>query len=57
MLADAQTSGGLLIAARGERADGLKDSLQRRGVDFAEIGRTAAGEPGRITVRGRLLRG
>jgi selenide,water dikinase len=52
VLADAQTSGGLLIAATDGVA--LAAALERRGVSFAEIGRTVPGEPGRITVRGRL---
>jgi selenide, water dikinase len=52
VLADAQTSGGLLIAA----SDGprLEDALAGRGVVFAEIGSTVAGPPGHVTVRGRL---
>jgi selenide,water dikinase len=54
VLADAQTSGGLLIAASAERAEALTGSLGRRGVSFAEIGRTVAGEPGRIAIRERL---
>jgi selenide,water dikinase len=54
VLADAQTSGGLLIAASGDRADRLAEALRGRGVAFAEIGRTTAGEAGRIGVRGRL---
>jgi selenide, water dikinase len=52
VLADAQTSGGLLIAAR--RPDRLREELGRRGVPFAEIGTTLAGEPGRIDIRGHL---
>jgi selenide,water dikinase len=52
VLADAQTSGGLLIAAR--RADRLREGLGRRGVPFAEIGTTVDGEPGRMAIRGRL---
>jgi selenophosphate synthase len=52
VLADAQTSGGLLIAATD--GDALAAALERRGVRFAQIGRTVPGEPGRITVRGRL---
>jgi len=54
VLADAQTSGGLLIAASGDRADRLAEALRGRGVAFSEIGRTTAGEAGRIDVRGRL---
>ena len=53
-LADAQTSGGLLIAASDERAEPLREALRARGVPAAEIGRTHGGVPGQITVRGRL---
>jgi selenide,water dikinase len=54
VLADAQTSGGLLIAA----ADGdrLASELSSRAVPFAEIGLVEEGTPGRIVVRGRLAR-
>jgi selenide,water dikinase len=52
VLADAQTSGGLLIATR--HPNPLREALDRRGVPFAEIGGTVAGTPGRISVRGRL---
>ena len=52
ILADAQTSGGLLIAATaGER---LAEELDRRGVPFAEIGRVEVGEPGAIRITGRI---
>ncbi len=44
VLADAQTSGGLLIAARD--ADRMAGELSGRGVPFAVIGRTEAGPPG-----------
>jgi selenide,water dikinase len=54
VLADAQTSGGLLIAASRERSERLRSALAERRVDVAEIGATAPGAPGRITVRGRL---
>lgn len=52
VLADAQTSGGLLIAATDSNA--LAGALGDRGVSFAEIGETVAGEPGHITISGRL---
>jgi selenide,water dikinase len=52
VLADAQTSGGLLLAT--ERPGILRANLRSEGVDFAEIGRVVDGEPGRTTVRGRL---
>jgi selenide,water dikinase len=52
MLADAQTSGGLLIATRDPAA--LETAFRDRAVPYAEIGRVEAGAPGAITVRGRL---
>ncbi|HEX2024825.1 MAG TPA: selenide, water dikinase SelD [Actinomycetota bacterium] len=51
LLADAQTSGGLLIAAR--EGDRLGEALEARGVLAAEIGSTTDGPPGTIVVRGR----
>ena len=52
VLADAQTSGGLLIAA--SDGDRLAHELRARAVGFAEIGRVEAGEAGRIALTGRL---
>ena len=52
ILADAQTSGGLLIAATA--GDRLAEELGRRAVTFAEIGRVEEGEPGAIRIAGRL---
>ncbi len=52
VLADAQTSGGLLIASRDARR--LTAALSARGVAWREIGRVVDGEPGHITVRGRV---
>jgi selenide, water dikinase len=52
ILADAQTSGGLLIAAKHERA--LEAALEEHDVAFARIGEVVAGEPGRISVTGSL---
>jgi selenide,water dikinase len=52
VLADAQTSGGLLLAT--ERPGILRANLRSEGVDFAEIGRVVEGAAGRIAVRGRL---
>ena len=54
VLADAQTSGGLLVAVAPERADRLAEAFRSRGVRAAEVGGTLDGPPGRITVRGRL---
>jgi selenide,water dikinase len=52
ILADAQTSGGLLLCVRPESLDGLLDGLRKRGTPAAAvIGAVVAGEPGRITVR------
>ncbi len=57
VLADAQTSGGLLIAASGGRADAVEAGLRDRGVPTAAIGRTTEGPPGHIELRGRLAEG
>jgi selenide, water dikinase len=50
LLHDAQTSGGLLIAAP-EPAGGLLDDLRQRGLTAATVGRIVTGPPGDITVR------
>ena len=52
VLADAQTSGGLLVAATG--GDRLAAELGARRVPFAEIGRVVEGAAGRVDVGGRL---
>ncbi len=52
VLADAQTSGGLLIAATA--GDRLAAELEARRVPFAEIGSVDEGTPGRVRVLGRL---
>jgi selenide,water dikinase len=51
LLADAQTSGGLLIAVAAERAEALHAALDRRGVPHPEIGFAAGTGQGHITVR------
>ena len=52
ILADAQTSGGLLIAAPESSRDQLLAALQREGtLAAAVIGRVRAGTPGSISVR------
>ncbi len=52
LLADAQTSGGLLIAVAPDRADDLVAALERHGtLAAAVVGRCVAGPPGHITVR------
>jgi selenide,water dikinase len=51
LLADAQTSGGLLLAVAPERADALVAALRSRNtLAAAVIGRTTAHEPGRIRI-------
>jgi selenide,water dikinase len=52
LLADAQTSGGLLLAVPAERVDALVTALESEGTPAAAvIGRVVAGTPGRIEVR------
>ncbi len=52
LLADAQTSGGLLMAVSEDRLPGLEADLRARGVEtVAVIGEVLSGEPGRTTVR------
>ena len=52
ILADAQTSGGLLIAAKHKPS--MEAAFGEYDVPFARIGTVVAGEPGRITVSGSL---
>jgi selenide, water dikinase len=52
LLADAQTSGGLLIATT--RPDALVSALDRRGVAHDVVGQTVDGPAGTINVAGRL---
>jgi selenide,water dikinase len=52
VLADAQTSGGMLIATLDP--DGLRSALEGRGVLAVEVGAVEPGPHGRVTVRGRL---
>jgi selenide,water dikinase len=49
-LADAQTSGGLLIAVQEERAGALHTALDGRGVPHAEVGQVVGASPGKIRV-------
>jgi selenide, water dikinase len=51
LLADAQTSGGLLIAVAAERVATLVSALERRGITAAVVGRTRSGSPGHIAIR------
>jgi selenide,water dikinase len=52
ILADAQTSGGLLIAAKHKPS--MESAFRDHDVPFARIGTVVAGDPGRITVSGSL---
>ena len=52
LLADAQTSGGLLIAVAADRTGDLVDELARRhALAAVVVGRCVAGPAGHITVR------
>jgi len=53
LLHDAQTSGGLLIAAPPGTEDALRADLLGRGAEAAVVGTVRSGGPGRITVRAR----
>jgi selenide,water dikinase len=50
LLADAQTSGGLLIAVASDRTEALHDALEQRQVPHPEIGRVAGAGPAAIAV-------
>jgi selenide, water dikinase len=52
VLADAQTSGGLLVAS--PHPDAVAEEMRERGVAAVRIGSVEPGEPGRISVEGRL---
>jgi selenide,water dikinase len=54
VLADAQTSGGLLISVPEERVGRLRESLASRGVIAAQVGAVDAGDAGRLRVTGRV---
>jgi selenide,water dikinase len=54
VLADAQTSGGLLIAIEDLRAPALSAALERRGIAADEVGVVMVGEPGRLEIQGRV---
>ena len=51
LLADAQTSGGLLVATR--EPDALLEALDGRGVSASTVGLVTAGRPGAIRISGR----
>jgi selenide,water dikinase len=48
LLADPQTSGGLLFACPAERADEAVAELRASGHDAARVGTLVSGEPGRL---------
>lgn len=50
ILADAQTSGGLLMAVPRQRLEALRAALRRRAVDDAHVGEITLGGNGRISV-------
>jgi len=50
VLADAQTSGGMLLACPARRSDALAQALRERGVEAARIGEVREGAPGTIRV-------
>jgi selenide,water dikinase len=53
-LADAQTSGGLLVAIAADRAANLRARFEEHGVDAVGVGEVVPGEPGHIRVKGRV---
>jgi selenium donor protein len=53
MLADAQTSGGLLAAIDPDREDELRSACVERGVELTVIGRITGEGSGRVVVKGR----
>jgi selenide,water dikinase len=55
VLADAQTSGGLLISVPEERIERLRASLAARGVTAAEVGVVESGDAGNIRLTGRII--
>jgi selenide, water dikinase len=54
VLADAQTSGGLLISVPEDRVKQLRGSLTSRGVTAAEVGAVEEGDAGRMRITGRV---
>ena len=55
VLADAQTSGGLLISVPDDRSETLQLALAARGVTGTPIGHVEGGPAGSIRIEGRLL--
>jgi selenide,water dikinase len=56
VLADAQTSGGLLLSVPADRASEMAAALAARGADGWEVGHVEEGVPGRVAVEGRVGR-
>jgi selenide,water dikinase len=54
VLADAQTSGGLLIAVPEDRVEQLRGALASRGVTSAAVGRVEDGPAGGLRITGRV---
>jgi selenide,water dikinase len=54
VLADAQTSGGLLIAAAAGTAAALEEDLTAAGLTWSGVGAIIEGPPGAIRVTGRI---
>jgi selenide,water dikinase len=54
VLADAQTSGGLLIAIADANRSALEDGLAARGIQSSRVGLVRHDAPGRITLTGRM---
>jgi len=54
VLADAQTSGGLLLSVPSGKADQLRSALHDREVDPYDVGRVVGGDPGAIRIEGHL---
>jgi selenide, water dikinase len=54
VLADAQTSGGLLVGVPEARSEQMLGAMVARGVDARAIGRVVAGPAGAMTIHGRL---
>ena len=52
LLADPQTSGGLLIACSGEKANSIRDTIRAAGYPLVSIVGKASEGPARIIVRG-----
>lgn len=54
VLADAQTSGGLLIAISPDGSESLAHGLTSRGIQWSDVGRIEAGSRGSVRISGRI---